>query len=564
MEQKKVKITGLTVNQNLGILQAVEMQFDTNNKLTVFKGETGSGKTTAQKAVQLGTQGAKTLTDKNVYGSVDLETQLLDGEHKIYVGCKTNAQGKLEYILYMKDNEGKKVKNPIIDGIQATPKKYLEVLQTKLTWRMDELTSENSTIQKNILFELYKTELAKIGIDEMQKKIEAAKQTRDEKDAYRKQVGGIAEDLRVKGFDVSRPDTLPKREDIGNIEAEIKRLEKEKTTKETEAKGKKEAQLNEIKVKAAEVTNKCFAYNREMEVAYNKEYEKWKSESLWVGVINKYFDEIDTNLAEIVKTKRLDATKKDEVMQLLSNNIDFEIGVNEPVKPQYIKNDGEKITETNARGYDKRATGLIQELIDLRKQHQEIESQPDENIDVSDYDKSISDKQEEKTKAENINKICDAVDAFFDWKDANDRVQELNKQYAKMLAQVDTGVEGLRIVPEESDTGVLQIYLAYNGHYDPEYFRNPGKEYRKVSSYSGTQKPMIALLVQNYLLSQKPKALRYMFIDDHPIDKKTRGLLEKMCEELDIHIFVNVTGDFDKSSLKDGEMLIEGGELILK
>ena len=136
----------------------------------------------------------------------------------------------------------------------------------------------------------------------------------------------------------------------------------------------------------------------------------------------------------------------------------------------------------------------------------------------------------------------------------------LKKEFYKLLISVDTGVDGLRIVPEENG----DIFLMYNGAYDPAYFNNTEKEYRKLSSYSGTQKPVICLLIQNYLLSKKPKALRYLFIDNVPVDNKTRALLEKICIELELSIFLNITGDYEKDSLTDGEILIENGEIFFK
>ena len=127
------------------------------------------------------------------------------------------------------------------------------------------------------------------------------------------------------------------------------------------------------------------------------------------------------------------------------------------------------------------------------------------------------------------------------------------------MAKVDTGVLGLKIVPNKDGD---EIYLMYDGCYDPKYFNNPNCELRKVSSYSGTQKPVICLLIQKAMLAKKPKAMRQMFIDNVPIDKKTRILLESMCNELDIRVFVNMTGDYTANSLSNGEILIEGGEVF--
>ena len=51
----------------------------------------------------------------------------------------------------IKDEDGKKINDPIIDGVKCTPSTYLKSLQTSLTWKMNELTSENNTVQKKIL-----------------------------------------------------------------------------------------------------------------------------------------------------------------------------------------------------------------------------------------------------------------------------------------------------------------------------------------------------------------------------------------------------------------------------
>ena len=132
-----------------------------------------------------------------------------------------------------------------------------------------------------------------------------------------------------------------------------------------------------------------------------------------------------------------------------------------------------------------------------------------------------------------------------------------------MLASVDTGVEGLKIcVDRDGEDNKLDIYLTYNGNYDKKYFNNPKLEDRKLSSYSGTQKPLICLLLQNYLLSKKPKAMRYLWIDNVPIDNKTKALLDRMGKELGLTVIVNITGDFDKAGLESGEILIEGGQVF--
>ena len=187
----------------------------------------------------------------------------------------------------------------------------------------------------------------------------------------------------------------------------------------------------------------------------------------------------------------------------------------------------------------------------------------EEDGDTSSFEKDLDLVKNNITLAKENNKKCDMLDAFLAWSDAHNLVMDLRGEYASMLSGINTGVEGLNIsVDKESDK--LDIYLTYNGEYDPKYFANEKLEQRKVSSYSGTQKPLICLLLQNYLLSKKPKAMRYLWIDNVPIDKKTKDLLTKMGKDLGLTIIVNITGDFTKDGLEDGEILIEGGEVFFK
>ena len=58
-----MKIIGLRINEQQGILQSCELRFDESNHLIAVKGEVGSGKTTLQRSLKLGTMGGDTLKD---------------------------------------------------------------------------------------------------------------------------------------------------------------------------------------------------------------------------------------------------------------------------------------------------------------------------------------------------------------------------------------------------------------------------------------------------------------------------------------------------------------------
>jgi len=557
---KEVKIIGLKLNHSLGIVQACNLVFDEENRLIIFKGGVGDGKTTMQKALQLGTQGSKTLVDNDLYGDIDEEVPLLDGDFPIWVGCRSKDK-KLQYTLYTKDANGKKVKNPIIDGVEATPAKYLEALQTELTWKMDELTSENPSIQKKILLKLYQHGLKKIGIifDKMHPdykasilgQIDEAVNGRDMADMIRKQKGGIADDLKAKGHDPDRPETCPDEIKIEEIEQNIKALEKEKTQKETNSESVRDKDLAEIKSSAQEMVNRCLNYNKDLKDGYDELELEFNQNQETYTFINSHLIKIGESL------EKLEIKDWEKIHADIEKKVKYPKEMDKPKTPTYIKIDQKNQVESdNLKDLDEKAKMLVNNILRLREKYITKYSEQKE-FDSTKIDESIKQLELSKLAALENNKIVDAIDSFHKWRDANAQVVDLKNQYIKLLAQVDTGVEGFKIVPDDD-----QIYGMYDGSYDPKYFGNPNKELRKLSSYSGTQKPVICLLIQNYLLSKKEKAMRYMYIDNIPIDNKTRALIEKMCIDLNLRVFLNITGDFSKDGLVNGEILIEGGHVF--
>ena len=554
---KKVKIIGLNINQKFGILQASHLEFDTDNNLIVVKGEVGAGKTSFQKALQLTTQGKKALQDSALYGNIDVETQLLDGDIPLFVGCRSNEKGGLTHTIYTKNASGKIEKNPVIDGIKATPSTYLNLLQTELTWKMDELTSENPTVQKKILLKLYQHKLSEQGVifdkskqayqNSILHKIEQAENNRSTCDMIRKQYGGIADDLKEKGFDVNRPESLPKIVNISDIDNKILDLQKEIAVKENT----KTSQLDKLKVQAENLTDKAINFNNDLKSEYDKkvsEIEEKRQE--YQNDINQILLNLETaqNAYESLHSLGYRGNEVKEFIKNMPQKYDkfFEV----IPEPEYIVIKNNKIQPTQKTI----KYGIVSKVNNLRNMFKNISK---EGIDTSELTAKIDILRKEKIKSENINKICKAVDTFFDWQAANELVVKLKGEYETMLTKVDTGVEGLKIMTENDN-----LFLMYNGHYDVEYFSNRKKEYRKLSSYSGTQKPVICLLIQSYLLNQKPKALRYMYIDNVPMDRKTTSLLNKMGKELDLTVFLNMTGDFEAQTLNDGEYLISGGEVF--
>jgi hypothetical protein len=485
----------------------------------------------------------------------------LDGDYKVFVNCKTDQSGKLSHRIYTIDENGNKLKDVVIDGQKLTPANYLKSLQTSLTWRLDELTSENPIIQRKILLELYASELEKKGVifdknhpkftESIIHKIEVAKNDRNYADMKRKEVGGIAEDLRSKGIDY---ESIRELKDVVTLEQQIGSAQSDVDYLHRNAKQVHEAALNELKTKGLEINGKLKDCRDNI-----KEYN---------DVIQKNLDNYETEQEE--KTKKLDNIL-DILESLESNNIDdvltlihsgLEV-IKEPENKfltQLEFNEKGQCTSQPEDFDDDKINQLLKDYIFSKSEYSAKANQDDIIPDTSKQEEKIAYLKDELNSNYLWNKEAKSINSFHDWRESDQAVKDLKNDYYKKLTGIDTGVDGLHISLENEESE--NIFLMYDGSYDTEYFHNPKKELRKLSSYSDTQKPLICLLIQNYLLKQKGKSMPYLWIDKVPIDNKTRTLLNRMSVELNLWLFVSWTGDFDKTSLVDGELLIENGNVF--
>jgi hypothetical protein len=559
--KKEVKIIGLSVNKSFGGLKATELKFNEENRLTVVKGEVGSGKTTLNRALSLTTKGSKTLEDNNLYGEVDLTAQLLDGDYKVFVNCKTDQNGKLIHSIYTIDEHGNKLKDVVIDGQKLTPANYLKSLQTSLTWRLDELTSENPVTQRKILLELYSSELEKKGVifdknhpkftESIIHKIEVSKNDRNYADMKRKEVGGIAEDLKSKGIDY---ETVRELKDVITLEQQISAAHSDINYLQRNAKQVHEAALNELKTKGLEINAKLKDFRDKIKDSNDVNQEEL---NLWEELQRQKTEDLD----KIQQTlESLESNNIDEVLMLTHAGLPIDKKPENKFLTQLEFNEKGQCTSQPEDFQDEKINQLLKAYIFAKSQYSKKAKQEDIIPDTSKQEEKIAYLKDELNSNYTWNKEAKAINSFYDWKDANEVVKDLKNDYYKKLTGIDTGVDGLHISLENAESE--NIFLMYDGAYDTEYFHNPEKELRKLSSYSDTQKPLICLLIQNYLLKQKRKSMPYLWIDKVPIDKKTRLLLNRMSEELGLWLFVSWTGDFEKANLVDGELLIENGDVF--
>lgn len=455
---------------------------------------------------------------------------------------------------------------PRCNSAFATPAEYLKHLQTDLTWRMNELVSENQTVQRNLLMSIYKQELANAGVvfdktndaytDSILGRMELVINERSQKEYERKAVGGFKNQLEPLGIDVENVDTWPKEVDLEVINKKLTEKEVEKSNLDKD----KDTKLKALRVEGDGIVLKIKEANSEIDIS-NKDLKADYNDDL--DIYNKNGEDFISLETEIIRFTKNGCFTEEYSKKLIFSLADG-FKNEEPEEPKYAAKvlfDEEGKINSKKSDFDPKSDlyELLTDLGVIKQKYREEKARPAN--DTTKIDEEIKDIEREISSAIEKNNRFKMLDSFNKWHDAEMLVRELREEYYNMLSSIDTGVEGLKITVD-NQAEKLDIYLNYNGSYDTKYFGNAKKEDRKVSSYSGTQKTIICLLLQSYLLGKKEKAMRYLWIDDVPIDNKTKDLLNVMGSKLGVTIIVNITGDFNKENLDSGEILIEGGEVF--
>ena len=120
----------------------------------------------------------------------------------------------------------------------------------------------------------------------------------------------------------------------------------------------------------------------------------------------------------------------------------------------------------------------------------------------------------------------------------------------------------MKIVPAETESGRVEVWVMYNGKYNPQYFSNEKQEFRFMFDYSSFQRTIIGLMLQSARLNLKPKALRIAFVDDVAFTSRDIEVLTNIAEQLDLKLITAWTHEVDKESLLDGQVLVDGGEIF--
>jgi hypothetical protein len=558
------KLIGLTLNNKLGILQAQSCEFSTSpDKLITIKGGVGTGKTTLNKASQIALGAGserETPVDMKAYDGADVEIQITYGEIPVFMRT-VYKDNNMTSTLYIKDVDGKKVTNPVINGKKITAAGMRDILKTQLTFGISEFISEDPRVQMAWMMEVYKDKLKEKGVVFDKKspnyqgsllyQLEQAKIKRSQLYERMRGLNGFRAALESEGL---RETSIPDYIDIAVIEKE-KALS---TKKYYETLQELERKLSDIKVKSQGSTSFMDSYNSSLE-------EKKKivddRNRLNVDAFNKDIDSQIEKRNEIHKHIQFLSEAGAPIKEL---NDWFEKLPAVPKKKEFEESEvlaiskNEKGNYIHDKQYPDEVEKVFNDLESYRKEYLAIEKEKSEVKEPEDVFTSQID------EAKASNRIAERWASFFDHQKADEEVKKIFSEYRKIFTSIDLGVEGLRIdiVGNEDD---MNLRTVYNGSHNPKLFGNLKAEYRPISSYSETQKNILAILMQIHLLDEKKKsgddALRYMFIES-PMDTKTKDMLLDYQKKYDLQLLCTVTCDVDVQDIKDGEIVLENGYLL--
>jgi len=589
------KLLSLNILSDYKGIKVQEIDFDSKGEIIEIKGGVGTGKSTTHKAPELAMSGGSTKQFEDPTGEGDFSNEVcISSAEHIYMRT-TSKDGKWDGICYQKDNDGKICKNPVINGRKMTPAVARDTFQTELTFGAGRFTSKDPRVQLDFMMDTYSWKLKDMGVifdksapdykDSILWRLDQAKADRSAKEYTKKAMNGFRNHLEAEGWDEQN---VPELVDVEALEAQKKDLEEGLITareifataqnqNKIDAMNKVQSEIDVLTSKASELMGKITAYNSGLEAQEQLRSEKLSTE------ISKHNTHIDDE-----RKWRAQASESITFLSRVNAPVDELVNwyekLNEIGSPRLLHSELEALTPlAKVPMTDGKITDFTQKYTDeinmslcvlseLRKEIAPLialKANPvteTKTFDPTPYD--TSDLTAQITKANETNKINKRWASFFDHQAADENVKEIWKEYCNLFTQIDLGVPGLTL-SIVGDDEKSEIRTMYDGRYNPDLFDPNSKEVkpRLISQYSETQRPIIAILMQKYLLDEKIKkgddGLRAIFVE-MPMDMKTRLTLKQMKNEFDIDIFTSTTGDFTVDGLEEGQFLIENGYLLNK
>ena len=562
MEQKTVKIIGFKA-QNHNIIKTVVLTPDLlQRRLIQLVGDSGNGKSTLIEMLQTAVAGTDAIKKKSILEKGYLaEAMLLDGEVKLYVGAKVSeyqrgnnaGEPKFEIFLYSKDNNGNEY-TPIIDGVKATAASYAKMLNTDLTFNMSALFTENQTEHRKLIESLFKPELDKLGAEAVMARILKAKAHRDACRTLCQGSGAYMERFESEGYTEAMLNLI-QRPDIKSIEQKLfeAKLELDRLVNGSEDRYQLEVEklnsertkaLQKIKDEGAELREKIRVDNE----AKQREYDTKKRE---YDEISKQLEAELTDINNMLLSLTLFSPKRSEALRTIIAEEIQERQASRPIAPKRAEEDAVLKQKLDAK------------LVEYKK----LEDTPipivtKETIDTSEVDIKIKTLEAEKSSAETTANLYDRYQLWLEWIEAKGLYEKEIDTLRKMYASIDTGVKGMYVVPVETESERVEVWIQYDGSYDKQFFHNENSELRFIFQYSSFQRSAIGVMLQAARLNLKPKALRLAIVDDVAFTSKGLAVLEKMCEDFNVQLITAKTDDYDKENIQDGEVIVEGGEVF--
>jgi len=624
--QKQVKIINFKAT-GLGVYKALELDFEKfKNGVIALKGQVGAGKSTIQNGIKTVTQGRETMADKDQYGeNWESEIQLADGERKIFIGAKKTEGNTLDYVLFEKDDKGKRVLNPIVDGNKATPANYIKALTTEMTFGIKEFLDKNATVHRKFMFSLFKPELKKLGIETIEAELEVLTAERDKLRTQCTHIGAFLADFEREGWKAEQLAGLT----VVNVETLTKQKETlliERGTLAEKAKTDLEKKKGELEKLGAEINGKIRDLSEKLRGEYNLQVAKLEKQrsaakdtilnacemlkveyltqlEVHEGYVRDY--EAFNNSCKIISSefKRLnDNSLINE--SLLADWILFNDLLNKEVEG-YEKRKGTPPIKPNLPTFEgtnivgaQQADPRLKPTIDL---YNSIPTNPPSPIlptfegaklKTKDYeDQRFTPLFDERARVgseymsltetvsstdEYDEKILSLENQIKGAENNNKLIDryELNQEWLSAKNAVDVKRDELAAMYSQINTGVKglkmsvfynnekpEIKTTYDGSYDTEFFKCENKD-RLLVGYSQTQAAIIGVLLQVARLKNKAKVLPYIFLDDVPMSNNSTAVLARIAEENQLSVITSFTGDFTRENLKDNELLVQGGEVF--
>ena len=575
MGQKVVEMLSFEL-KNFRIIRAVKLDFQKWKNVGVIEviGDMGQGKSSALEGLEMAIAGTSKIKDKSLLDlGFKAEALLVDGTHKIYLAIKVSelsrginkGDKKFESIIYEKDVDGKIITNPVIDGKKATAGEYTKMLSTALTFRMDDLFSENQTTHRKLIEDLFSKELFDLGVDEIVKSILVLKAIRDNLRHDRDRLAATMEAFKEMGLDEESLKKLTKKP-TEKLTAKIKDLEVQKGVLLSNIEQTRTNELLEIEGRGREVVKKIRKLNEEKLEMYDK--AKVAYDDLKLNYMTESHNLTETQnsltLCDIPPKWNKDFLNifDEWDTEIKLNNKQF-LALPEPITPKIIPIVDDKFTIPEAYHEDfGEWVGLYLKIVE---EYKLLLNSPLTEPDTSEIEKSIASINSHIAIRDNNNELFARYSKWKEWITACGEYDKEVDNLRKLYTKIPTGVDGLSIVPLFTEAGRLEIWMEYNGSHDIELFKNASHTSRRLYEYSKSQRAIVGVLLQASRLDKKDKALRLAVLDDYTQTRKGKELLEKICQEKNLKLVIAKTSDeYDKGKLDLGQMVMENGEILFE